>query len=117
MDEHKKYHLYAVMPQDIPKGEKHYIITPEWTLLYTQNNPPERSEEVKRVSQLPILARDWLAAAIEDVRREYLALHQVEVERKARDFQERFAKEIAAEREMLEKHKEGNANAQSNETR
>lgn len=109
MDEKKPYGLYVVLPQDISESETRYIITPDWCLLYTQNEPPERNEEVTNLQQLPALAKEWLEAQIEDIRKKYLAEQKQEVLKKAKDFTQRFAEELAKEQERVNKEANNDA--------
>ena len=108
-DEKRPYGLYVVLPQDIPETEPHYIITPDWCLLYTQNQPPVRSEEVTDLHQLPALAKEWLESTIEEIRKRYLAEHREDILKKARTFTQRFAEELAKEKEAIDRGTEERA--------
>lgn len=103
MDEKKPYHLYVVLPSDIAESEKRYLITPDWCLLYTQNDPPARHEEVTDMAKLPSIAREWLDSTIEEIRKEYLVKHREQMLRRAGEFTKRFAAELAVEKELAEK--------------
>lgn len=106
MSVRKQYHLYVVRPEDIPEGEPFFLITAKYSLLYTANRPPKRSREISDLAQLPALAMEWLKTSIDQIRAEYLAENEREILRRGKEFTERFAAELAAEREKLEK-KEG----------
>lgn len=104
----KKYGLYVVRPEDIGEKERYFLITPDWTLLYTDKKPPERNVKVTDLSKLPTLALDWLNATIEKMRGAYLADNAKEILRRGKAFNERFAEELQAEREIMEKEKAEN---------
>lgn len=106
MSDTPQYHLYVVRPQDIPADEKHYIITPDWCLLYTSNTPPEPYREVTRLNNLPMPAKQWLDDAIAQVNVEYLKEHEKEVLQKAKSFHDRLAQELAIEQAKMSE-KEG----------
>ena len=111
MDEKKPYHLYVVVPSDISESEKWYLTTSEWCLLYTQNDPPARNEEVTDLSMLPSLAREWLDSTIDEIRKEYLVKHREQMLRRAGEFTKRFAAELAIEKELAEKEAVADADA------
>lgn len=97
----KKYHLYVVRPQDISQVERNYLITPDYSLLYTQNEPPKKSEEVTDLSILPPSAMDWLKERIDVIRIEYMRAHSEEAQEYAGNFIERFQQELERENERL----------------
>ena len=72
MDSGKKFGLYVVRPQDIGEEETRYLITPGYSLLYTQNDPPKDSIPVKDMALLTKTAVNWLREQVNDIRREYL---------------------------------------------
>ena len=104
----KKYGLYVVRPEDIGEEERHYLITPDYCLLYTKNKPPQKSAAVTHTDRLPALAAQWLKEQIEQIRREYAAEHKTEILRQAKTFYDAFRKELEAERQHL---KEGDGGA------
>lgn len=63
-----RYRLFLVAPDDIPGDEPYYLITAKYSLLYTQNEPPERNREITEVSNLPQTVKDWLAGCIDELR-------------------------------------------------
>lgn len=62
------FKLYVLAPQDIPEGAEFYLITAKYCLLYTDEKAPERAREVKRISDLPELAKRWLGGCIDEIR-------------------------------------------------
>lgn len=62
------YRLYVLLPQNIPENEEFFLITGKYCLLYTDQAPPEGAREVKRVSDLPELAKRWLGGCIDEIR-------------------------------------------------
>lgn len=101
----RRYGLYIVRPEDIGEKERYFLITPEWTLLYTNRKPPERHKEITDLSQLPSLAMEWLNATIEQMRAEYLEGNAREILQRGKVFNERFAEELQAEQEKLKGEK------------
>lgn len=97
----ERYGLYVVMPEDIGEGEEHFLITPNYCLLYTPNQPPEKSAEVTDMKLLPALAKNWLSETIDAIRRRYLEENQAEILLRARNFNELFEKELQQERERI----------------
>lgn len=93
-----KYHLYLIPPEKIPEGEKYYLITPGYCLLYTRAALLSGVREVTEVSALPALAKNWLAQCIDEVRREVLTERQDEVLRSAERFRDTFQRELDRER-------------------
>lgn len=104
----KTYSLYVVRPEDISEKERYFLITPDWTLLYTDKKPPERNIKVTDLSKLPTLAVDWLNSTIEKMRAEYLADNAKEILQRGKAFNDRFAEELKAERKNMEKENAGN---------
>jgi hypothetical protein len=98
-----KYHLYLIPPERIPEGEKYYLITPSYCLLYTAAVLTNGVEEITEVSKLPALAKNWLGQCIDDVRREVLTERQDEVLRSAERFRDTFQKELDRERREIRK--------------
>ena len=101
MNEDKRYGLYLARPEDIGETERFFLITPKWSLLYTDSEPPEPSREITELDALPAMAREWLNETIEQLRAEHLAAHQEEILRRGREFARRFEAELKAEREKL----------------
>ena len=62
------YRLYVLLPQEIPEDAEFYLITGKYCLLYTNEAPPEGAREVRRVSDLPELAKSWLGGCIDEIR-------------------------------------------------
>lgn len=93
-----KFHLYVILPEDIPAGEKRYLITPGYCLLYSNLESVERGREITEVSTLPALAKQWLGECIEDLRREVLRERQADILSAASKFREAFVRELEAER-------------------
>ena len=67
------FRLYVLLPQDIPEDAEFYLITAKYCLLYTDGKAPEKAREVRRVHELPELAKQWLGACIDEVRTRALA--------------------------------------------
>ncbi len=98
----KRFGLYLVRPEDIGAKEKYFLITPEWTLLYTDNKPPEPNREVTDLkTMLPDFAVTWLNDTIQQMREEYLRQNAEEILRQGKAFTERFEAELKAEMEKL----------------
>lgn len=105
MEEHrKKYGLYVIAQEDIGEEEKHFLITPGYCLLYTSNQPPERSAEVTDMKLLPALARNWLSETIDEIRRRYLEENQAEILQRAKTFNDFFEKELQQERSRMQEN-------------
>jgi len=69
-----RYRLFIVLPKNIPEGEKYYLITAQYCLLYTDaEKAPEGAREYTKIHKLPALAKEWLAECIDDVRKRALA--------------------------------------------
>lgn len=102
----RNYGLYIVCPEDIKETERYYLITPKWTLLYTNRKPPERNKPVTDMSKLPDLAVEWLKATIDQMRAEYMRDNAQEILRRGKAFNDRFAEELEAEREKLAKERQ-----------
>lgn len=66
------FHLYLVLPQNIPEGEKFFLVTAKYCLLYTQGEAPKGAKEIKKISTLPRLAKEWLAGCIDQIREKAL---------------------------------------------
>lgn len=66
------FHLYLVLPQNIPEGEKFFLMTAKYCLLYTQREAPKGAKEIKKISTLPRLAKEWLAGCIDQIREKAL---------------------------------------------
>lgn len=62
------FHLYLVLPQNIPEGERFYLVTAKYCLLYTQGEAPKGAKEITKISSLPHLAKEWLAGCIDRLR-------------------------------------------------
>lgn len=99
----KKYGLYVVHPEDIGDKEQYYLITPTWSLLYTNRKPPERSRKVTQLSMLPDLAVAWLNKTIDQIRTDYLRANEKAILQQGKAFTERFVSELQAEKEKLER--------------
>lgn len=63
-----KYRLFLVAPDDIPGDEPYYLITAKYSLIYTQNEPPERNKEITKIADLPQTVKDWLSVCIDELR-------------------------------------------------
>ena len=98
----KEYGVYVVRPEDIPQNEKYYLITPKWSLLYTNAKPPKTHRKITDDKTLHAQATEWLQAPIEQIREEYLKEHEQEVLRNGKAFTERFEAELKAEKEKLQ---------------
>lgn len=96
MDEKAKYRLYVISPENIADDERHYLITPDYCLLYTQKErgEAEKAIEIKDIKSLPSVAKEWLNERIEMIRTEYLAEHKREILEAAEDFGRSFAQEL-----------------------
>lgn len=69
-----RYRLYIILPQNIPEGEKYYLITAQYCLLYTNaETVPDGAVEYTKINKLPELAKEWLAECIDNVRKRALA--------------------------------------------
>lgn len=69
-----KYRLFVVLPENIPEGEKYYLVTADYCLLYTAaEEVPEGAREYTKIPALPALAKEWLAECIDDLRKKALA--------------------------------------------
>lgn len=101
LDLKRPYRLYVTRPEDIGEGERHYLVTPDYCLLYTQNPPPERSAEVESLAQLPPEAWEWLRERVEVIRAEYIKARERELLERAAEFTGLFGSELAREREKL----------------
>lgn len=66
------FHLYLVLPQNIPEGETFFLVTAKYCLLYTQGEAPKGAKEIKKISTLPRLAKEWLAGCIDQIREKAL---------------------------------------------
>lgn len=66
------FHLYLVLPQNIPEGEKFFLVTAKYCLLYTQGEAPKGAKEITKISTLPRLAKEWLAGCIDQIREKAL---------------------------------------------
>lgn len=93
------YRLYAVFPEDVPENEPYYIATPDWCLLFTENEPKGKHREITKAAQLPPLAKQWLVGVIEEIQKKYLAEHEKELLCRAKQFRDKFAAELAVEQE------------------
>lgn len=62
------YRLYVLLPQNIPEDAEFYLITAKYCLLYTEKEAPAGAREVKRVHELPGLAKQWLGSCIDEIR-------------------------------------------------
>lgn len=98
----EKWHLWVCLPENISEDERYFLITEKYCLLYSPRRPEGPVREVEKLSALPSLAWEWLADAIADIRRRYMAEHQEEILAAAKDFNERFAGELEAERKRIE---------------
>ena len=86
-----EYHLYVVLPESIPPDEKHYLITPDYSLLYTPNTlEGESCAEVKDLSALPASAWEWLTERINMIRAEYIIAHKAKVLKKKKKLNREF---------------------------
>lgn len=101
-----QYNLYVIRPEDIEDGERHYLITPDYCLLYTNKKPAMKCEQFTKLEELPAAAWEWLKVEIESIRLEYMAQNQKEILGKAKQFNEQFRLELENERKKL---KEGKA--------
>lgn len=97
----EQFHLYVVRPQDISQTERYFLITPDYSLLYTQNAPPEKSEEVTNLSILPPTAMEWLKERVTAIQAEYMKAHEKETLERAGDFVALFQAELERENERL----------------
>ena len=97
----EQYRLFVVRPQDISQTERNYLITPDYSLLYTQNAPPKKSEEVTNLSILPPTALEWLKERVTAIQAEYLRTHKKEALERAGDFVSLFQAELERENERL----------------
>lgn len=69
-----KYRLFVVLPENIPEGEKYYLVTADYCLLYTAaEEAPKGAKEFTKIPALPALAKEWLAECIDDLRKKALA--------------------------------------------
>lgn len=100
-----QYNLYVIRPEDIGEDERHYFITPDYCLLYTDKEPSGRCEQFTRLEELPAPAWEWLKEQIESIRLEYMAANRKEVLGRARQFTEQFRLELEKERRNLEEGK------------
>lgn len=87
----KKYRLYLALPDAIRKDEKHYLLTPDYCLVYT-DRPIKGggAEEIRDFSLLPSDAWEWLIGCINLIRAQYLARHREEVLKEAEKFSADF---------------------------
>lgn len=96
MDERTQYRLYVIAPEIIPDDARHFLITPDYCLLYTQSVIEDETKaiEVTDIEALPSVAKEWLAERIEQIRTEYLANHQREILEAAEEFGRSFVEEL-----------------------
>lgn len=94
------YGLYWVDPADIDDKDNHYLVTPDYALVYTQM-PPLKGKEVSELLKLPELARVWLSEEIEKIRRKYILEHRKEIAEQEAVFAAAFKEELEAERKKL----------------
>lgn len=97
----RTYQLYVVRPDDIGPKERFFMITADWTLLYTNRKPPEKNRKVTDLKTLPASAVAWLNGCIEQLRSEHLRSHEREILTKGKVFHDRFEAELEAEKEKL----------------
>lgn len=109
-----RYGLYVIRPEDIGEGEKYYLITATYCLLYTKKKP-KNGIAVKDIPSLPSLAKQWLGSAIESVRQEYLASHQQELLAKGKNFSDALKRELEAERVRIRESELSGDDAEENE--
>ena len=62
------YRLYVLLPQEIPEDAEFYLITEKYCLLYTNGEKPKGAKEVKRIANLPELAKRWMGGCIDELR-------------------------------------------------
>lgn len=62
------YKLYLVLPQNIPTDAEFYLITARYCLCYTNGEAPQGAKEIKKVSNLPELAVNWISECIDTIR-------------------------------------------------
>ena len=75
-----EYHLYVALPEAIRATDRHYLITPDYCLIYTDEQlPADSATEIKNLHMLPASAWEWLAERINIIRAEYLIQHKEEV--------------------------------------
>lgn len=96
-----KFSLYLVGPASIGPKERFYLITANYSLLYTNRRPPKGARRVDRLKNLPELAKTWLNGCIEQLRAEHLASKEAEILRRGREFNRAFESELAAEQAAL----------------
>lgn len=103
-----KYRLYLTLPEKIRKNERHYIITPDYCLVYT-NKPmrKEGTEEITDFSILPSEAWEWLVSRINTIRADYIAENKNAVLLEAERFGEEFLK-LATEKDKTKEEKGAN---------
>lgn len=98
MRRNEKYRLYLTLPKKIRKNERHYIITPDYCLVYTDKPiRGEGAEEITDYSILPSEAWEWLVSRINTIRAQYLADNRNTVLREAERFGTAFLKLAARE--------------------
>lgn len=106
----ESYGLYLVKPEDIGPDEKYYLITAQWSLLYTNQEPPKASREITDLKVLPGTALRWLNETITEIRREYLEENRKEILAFAKSFNEVFEQELREERRMIAEDNDGDTN-------
>lgn len=98
----RPFHLYAVELEDISVEERYFLATPDYCLLYTQNDPPQNHKEVEHIKALPRLAIEWLDEQIQRIQTDYLLEHDADVAIQAENFMKRFEAELEKEKAALE---------------
>ena len=106
MDSGKKFGLYVVRPQDIGEEETRYLITPGYSLLYTQNDPPKDSIPVKDMALLTKTAVNWLREQVNDIRREYLREREKDLLQELSGYHAALAEELERVREQTNRKEE-----------
>lgn len=92
-----RFSLYLVDPASIGPKERFYLITANYSLLYTNRRPPKGARRVDSLKNLPELAKTWLNNCVEQLRTEHLAANEAEILRRGREFNRAFESELAAE--------------------
>ncbi len=97
------FHLYLVLPQNIPEGERFYLVTAKYCLLYTEGEAPKGAREITKISSLPHLAKEWLAGCIDRLREAALEEQKDRLlSETGPAFYAAFEEALSAERERVE---------------